>query len=85
MSKGEIHIGDAIKEKLRNDGQSKKWLAGKIGCCRSNIYKILDRPSIDTSLLQQISIALRKNFFVNLAELTQKNINKLDDTKPKTD
>ena len=83
MDKEEIHIGYLIKKKLKEDGQSKKWLAKEIGCCRTNIYKILDKSSIDTALLQRIAITLRKNYFVDLAEFCQKRLDELDDTKTK--
>ena len=81
MSKGEIHIGKLIKSRLKNSRRTKKWFAEKIDCCRTNVYKILDKPSIDTAQLQRISLALRKNFFADLAEFCQKKLDKMDDAK----
>ncbi len=44
------------------------WLAKKINCDRTNIYRIFDRESIDTALLLRISSALNKNFFKELSQ-----------------
>ena len=44
------------------------WLAKKNNCDRTNIYKIFQRPSIDTALLSRISKALEHDFFVDLSE-----------------
>ena len=44
------------------------WLAKKINCDRTNIYKIFQRPSIDTELLSRISKALEHDFFLDLSE-----------------
>lgn len=43
------------------------WLAKKINCDRTNIYKIFQRPSIDTELLARISKALDYDFFLDLS------------------
>jgi len=82
MSKDEIHIGNLIRVKLKRDRKSKVWLAGKIDCCRTNVYKILARPSIDTEQLQRISFALKKNFFADLAKFCQKELDQIEDSKP---
>jgi len=74
MTKEDIHIGKLISKELKKDGRTKKWLSEKIGCCRTNIYKILSKPSIDVFLLQKISIALKKNFFEELAAFCQKEL-----------
>ena len=44
------------------------WLARKINCDRTNIYKIFQRPSIDTALLSRISKALDHDFFADLSD-----------------
>ncbi len=43
------------------------WLAKKINCDRTNVYKIFQRPSIDTELLSRISKALDYDFFLELS------------------
>jgi len=61
--KNEVHIGALIRKQLKEDGRAASWLAKKINCERTNIYKIFNKPSIDTSVLQKISSALGTNFF----------------------
>lgn len=58
-----IHIGHLIKEELLRQERSAGWLAGKLYCDRTNIYKIFKRESIDTDLLLRISKILNHNFF----------------------
>jgi len=53
-------------------------------CSRSNVYKILDKPSIDTALLQRISLALKKNFFADLAEFCQNRLDEMENAKMQT-
>lgn len=58
-----IHIGQLIKAELERQERTPTWLARKISCDRTNIYRIFERESIDTSLLLRISSALNRNFF----------------------
>jgi len=80
MHKDEIHIGYLIKCKLKKERKSKRWLAENLDCCRTNVYKILAKPSIDTAQLQKISLVLRKNFFDDLSDFCQKKLDKIEDT-----
>ena len=57
-----IHIGSIIRKYMYNHGISPQWLASKIGCNRSKIYKIYEKKSIDTDLLIKISEILNYNF-----------------------
>ena len=63
-----IHIGELIKRRLQEIERNPTWLAKKINCDRTNIYKIFQRSSIDTELLSRISKALGHNFFADLSE-----------------
>ena len=58
-----MHIGNLIRERLKEDGKSVVWLARELGCHRTNIYNLFDKYSIDTQLLERISIIMRYNFF----------------------
>lgn len=58
-----IHIGKQIKKELSRQQRSIQWLATKICCDRTNVYKIFKRESIDTGLLLRISMVLNKDFF----------------------
>lgn len=64
-----IHIGQLIKTELEQQERTPTWLAKKINCDRTNIYRIFERESIDTALLSRISTALNRNFFEELSQL----------------
>ena len=74
MPQDEIQIGKLIKDKLKEDGRSASWLAEKICCDRTNIYKIFKKSSINASLLQKISRILGVDFFTYYSDNNQ-NIN----------
>ncbi len=63
-----LHVGQLIKRELEQQERTPAWLARKICCDRTNVHKIFLRPSLDTALLARISLALRHNFFEDLAE-----------------
>ena len=56
-------IGDIILNRLKEIGLSKTEFARRINCSPQNAFNILDRDSIDTKLLVEISKALDYNFF----------------------
>lgn len=58
-----IHIGHLIREQLKADDRSVSWLAREIHCTRNNVYKILNKPSLDGDLILKISLAMNFNFF----------------------
>ena len=62
------HIGKLIQTTLKEKGISASWLAKKIPCDRTNIYKIFQKEIIDPLLLEIISIALDTDFFVYHSE-----------------
>lgn len=59
----ELSIGKIIEGELRSQERSVVWFANKLGCERTNVYKIFQRTSIDTALLFKISAILKRNFF----------------------
>ncbi len=71
-----MHIGQKLKEKLRQDGKSVVWLARELGCHRTNIYNLFEKHSIDTQLLMRISTIMRYNFFDLLSDETNDRIDK---------
>ena len=58
-----IHIGNLIQEELKRQERTPTWLARKINCERANIYYIFKQSSINTDLLERISVALGIDFF----------------------
>ena len=65
-----MHVGKKIKETLRNDGRSARWLADNIPCERTNVYNIFHRESVDARLLQRISEVMQHDFFSDLSAET---------------
>jgi DNA-binding phage protein len=63
MPKNNIQIGHLIQAQLEADKRSVSWLAREIGCTRNHLYKIFNKPSLDSDLLLRISKAMQFNFF----------------------
>lgn len=75
------HIGSLIKQELEKQERSASWLAKRLCCDRTNIYKIFLKETIDVQMLVRISIALKHNFLKEYADLTEKEISELLATK----
>ena len=58
-----IHIGHIIQAQLKTDQRSVGWLSREIGCTRNHVYKIFNKPSLDSDLILRISKAMHFNFF----------------------
>jgi hypothetical protein len=61
-----MHIGKHIHLVLKKRERTVTWFAGKLNMVRANVYDIFSRRTIDTELLQRISIILDYNFFKDL-------------------
>lgn len=59
----DIHIGQRIKAKLKEQGRTTVWLARQIPCTPNHLYKVYASASINTDLLTRISNILDYNFF----------------------
>lgn len=75
-----IPIGALIEAELHKQERTTVWFARKLGCNRTNAYKIFKRQSIDTELLSKISQVLRYDFF----SLYSKEVSKFLDSTAKT-
>lgn len=58
-----MHIGEEIFKVMKEQGRTTMWLSRELGCARTVVYRIYERPSIDTALLLRISKLLNYNFF----------------------
>lgn len=72
-----MHIGKLIKLQMEEQNRTVSWLAHELSYCRTNIYKIYDKKSIDTDLLLRISSILEYDFFAAYSEEFQKNNEKV--------
>jgi hypothetical protein len=72
-----MHIGRAIKNRLREIGKSVVCFSRELPCSRANVYLIFEKNSIDTDLLMRISRILDFDFFeLYSRELKNKNNSK---------
>ncbi|MDO4164568.1 MAG: XRE family transcriptional regulator [Bacteroides sp.] len=74
-------IGLLIKEELEKQERSISWFARKLSCDRSNIYRLFQKESIDTTLLLRISLLLGRNFFDDLSERVKEKEGKKNDVE----
>lgn len=63
-----LHMGKLIRNEIVNQNMSLSEFADRINCCRSNVYDLMARPSVDCAQLMKISLALNVNFFSLLEE-----------------
>lgn len=63
-----MHIGQHIKEVMRQQGVTATQLAKDICCARTHVHRIFCKDSIDIALLERISTALNYDFFHDLSE-----------------
>jgi plasmid maintenance system antidote protein VapI len=71
--KDEIHIGKIIHQKLKEEERTVSWLARKLHCDRSNVYKIFKKSNVDLHLLLKISNIFEYDFFKLLSEKINDN------------
>lgn len=64
-----IHIGNVIKEELRRQGRTNKWLAEQIHVNPRTVNKIFLKSVIDTQQLFVISKAMDYDFFKHYSKL----------------
>ncbi|MCD8288915.1 MAG: helix-turn-helix domain-containing protein [Prevotella sp.] len=62
-----MHIGNCIRQNLRESGRTVTWFARQICCTRTNAYKIFRKESINTDMLERICRVLGHNFFEDIS------------------
>jgi len=63
---------EQIQQTLREKGIAPSWLAKKIHCHTTNIYKIFQKQHLDNKLLLDISKALDTDFFAYFSDILNK-------------
>ncbi len=63
-----MHIGKLIEQVMKEQGRTVVWLSRQLSCCRTNVYKIYEKGSIDTFLLLRISKILNYDFFIHFSD-----------------
>ena len=69
-----MHIGQHIKEVMRQQGITATQLAADVCCTRTHVHKIFHKDNIDIALLLRISNALHHDFFHDLSEEFQEKV-----------
>ena len=59
------HVGSLVRAELSRQNQTVTWLAQQLGIQRTNCYRILSAQSVHTAILEQLSIAMKHNFFAD--------------------
>ena len=59
----EIHFGNMILNELRKQRYSVAWFAKEMGSDRSNMYKLLARPHLNSDFILRASRLLHQDFF----------------------
>ncbi len=65
-----MNVGLRIRQVLKAQGRTARWLAEQIPCERTNVYKIFKRKDLDTKLLQRLCVLLDYDFFKELSKET---------------
>jgi len=68
-----IHIGKIIREHLKKEGRTQKWLADKVNLEDGNFRKKLKNNTVDIELLLKISDILKKDFFAYYSNVVKIN------------
>ena len=63
-----IHFGDLIKSRLKQDRRSVRLFAEQMNSDRSNMYKLLSRAHLDTNYILRASKVLEHNFFQDISD-----------------
>ncbi len=76
MPEGLPHIGEMIRRVVRERKLTGAWLAARLGCDRTNVYKMFKKPTIDTLLLLKVSVILGYDFFQTYSEELTRNLDR---------
>jgi len=73
-----VHMGKEVRKRMTEDGRKTNWLAKKIECDTSKVYRIYHQQYIEIEYLIPISIFLDFNFFSYYSEYVNELIHKKD-------
>lgn len=68
-----IHVGQEIRRRLEEKNCTVVWLAQQLSCSRTNMYKIFEKPHLDSEMLLRISVVLDYDFFALLSNQLRKD------------
>lgn len=69
-----LHMGNLIRQRMKEKQISVVLMAKYLSCSRNNVYKLLNKYSMDTEVLAKISRLLDFDFFALYSrEIQSKN------------
>ena len=71
-----LYIGKLLQKKMEEEGRKASWLAEKIHCDTSTIYRIYEQPYPESERLIKICILLEINLFLYYYEYVHEQIEK---------
>jgi len=79
-----VHMGKEVRKRMEAEGRKSSWLAKKIACDTSKIYRIYHQQYVEVKHLIPISIFLDFNFFSYYSgyvddQIQKKSHNKMDE------
>lgn len=69
----EFHIGKMILNELRKQRRTVAWFANEMGSTRSNMYKILNKPHLNSEFILRAMRLLDHDFFKDVSEQLKTN------------
>lgn len=63
----DFHIGHIIKAVFDEQGHTVAWFAKKMHCNRTNVYKIFEKPHLNSDIIERASKALDHDFFLEIS------------------
>ena len=58
-----MDIGNEIKKRIEESGLTVVEVSRQLGCHRTNMYNLINKPSIDAQTLMRLSRILKFDFF----------------------
>lgn len=80
LAMNDIHFGKMINAELRKQRYSVAWFAKEMGSDRSNMYKLLARPHLNTDFVLRASRLLSHDFFGEASKIFLENTMKESST-----
>lgn len=65
----DFHAGHIIKAVFDEQGRTVKWFATKMHCNRTNIYKMFEKPHLNSEIIARASQVLGHDFFLDISRL----------------
>ena len=65
----DFHVGHIIKQVFDEQGRTVNWFAKKMHCNRTNIYKIFEKPHLNSETIARASKVLEHDFFLDISHV----------------